>query len=328
MGLFGCNSRDSEPKHRAREPSVASAASTAATTAGTAPPRGPSQIRTVFVVLLENKVWSEVKGNPDAPYLNGTLIPQASIAEGYRAPRDGAQHPSEPNYVWLEAGDNLGIGDDREPEENHQDTTDHLVSKLERAGISWRSYQEDIAGDECPLTRHGTYAPKHNPMVFFDDVTDKNDPHSAKCIAHMRPLGELESDLASGKVARYNFVTPNLCNDMHTACDPLRNVVKQGDLWLATWMPKILGSSAWRENGVVFITWDEAEIHEPDCFFADCPIGLLALSPLAKGGGFTTKRTYDHGSLLRSLQEIFGVYPFIRSAARATDLSELFTSFP
>ncbi|HEX7672210.1 MAG TPA: hypothetical protein VF395_21590, partial [Polyangiaceae bacterium] len=47
-------------------------------------PEGP-RIQTVFLILLENKAWSEVKGSKDAPYLNGALLPRASIAEGYRA---------------------------------------------------------------------------------------------------------------------------------------------------------------------------------------------------------------------------------------------------
>jgi hypothetical protein len=165
-------------------------------------------------------------------------------------------------------------------------------------------------------------------MVFFDDVTNTNDPKSSRCIEHVRPLTELEGDLSKGRTARYNFITPNECNDMHTSCDPLRNVIRQGDDWLAKWMPKILESRGYKEQGAVFVTWDEAEIHLPDCLFADCPIGLFVLSPLAKGGAYTNQLPYDHSSTLRTMQEIFGVTPLLRGAASATDLSDLFTSFP
>jgi hypothetical protein len=179
-------------------------------------PTGP-RIQTVFLILLENKAWSEVKGSKDAPYLNGSLLPRASIAEGYKAARGGGLHPSEPNYVWLEAGDNLGITTDDDPKTNHRATPDHLVTLLEKAGVSWRSYQEDIRGDECPLGPVGEYEAKHDPMVFFDDVTNTNDPKSSRCIEHVRPLPELERDLSNDEVARYNFITPNECNDMHTS---------------------------------------------------------------------------------------------------------------
>ena len=119
------------------------------------------QIKTVFLILMENKAWSEVKGgSPDAPYLNKVLLPQSSLAAEYRAPKE-ALHPSEPNYLWLEAGGNLGITNDADPQSNHVATADHLVTQLEAAGVSWRSYQEDIPGGACPLSRTGAYMPKH-----------------------------------------------------------------------------------------------------------------------------------------------------------------------
>jgi hypothetical protein len=300
---------------------------------------GGQKIKTVFLVLMENKSWSEVKGSADAPYTNQTLLPQASVAEAYKGPKGGNVHPSEPNYLWLEAGDNFGIANDNDPASNHQGTTSHLVTLLEAAGVSWRSYQEDIAGDVCPLTSVGQYQPKHNPMVFFDDVTNTNDPKAPRCIEHVRPFvaapaagagGDFESDLANGTVARYNFVTPNQCNDGHSPCAPHNNGVKQGDDWLAAWVPKIQASAAYKDGGALFITWDEAEIHSPDCSLANCPIGMFVVSPLAKGGGYSNTIAYDHSSTLKTVEEIFGVSPLLGGAAdpSVTDLADLFTSFP
>jgi phospholipase C len=139
----------------------------------------------------------------------------ASYAEQYYNPP--GVHPSEPNYLWLEAGTNFGISNDDAPSENHQGTTQHLVTLLSAASISWKAYQEDISGTVCPLKSTALYAPKHNPMVYFDDVTGGNDPQSASCIAHERPYTELASDLQHNTVARYNFITPNLCDDMHNS---------------------------------------------------------------------------------------------------------------
>lgn len=300
---------------------------------GGGPAPHENHVKTVFLILMENKVWSEVKGSPDAPFLNGTLLPAASVAENYKGANNGNLHPSEPNYLWLEAGDNFGIHDDNDPATNHQSTTDHLVTLLDGAGVSWKSYQEDITGDVCPLTRVANYAPKHNPMVFFDDVTDTNDPKSAKCIAHVRPLTELDADLAADQVARYNFITPNQCNDMHSSCPPATSVIKQGDDWLSTWIPKIQSSKSYTDGGAIFITWDEGE-SASDCLLANCPIGMFVLSPLAKGEGYTNSIAYDHSSTLKSMQEIFGVSPLLRAAGgspdggQVSDLGDLFTSFP
>ncbi|HAE84756.1 MAG TPA: phosphoesterase [Ktedonobacter sp.] len=275
--------------------------------------------KTVFLIMMENHNWSDVKNSPSAPYINQTLLPIASYAEQYFNPP--GNHPSEPNYLWLEAGTNFGISNDDDPAVNHQSTTQHFVTLLDHAHISWKSYQEGISGTVCPLTGDGLYAPKHNPMIFFDDVTNTNDPNSSSCIAHIRPYSELVTDLQQNTQARYNFITPNLCNDMHNTCAPLNDAVKQGDTWLAQNLPAILNSQAYKNGGIVFITWDEG-------VGSDGPIGMIILSPEAKGGGYSNTIHYTHSSLLRSLQEIFGVTPLLGDATQATDLSDLFTTFP
>jgi hypothetical protein len=282
-------------------------------------PTSPSTVRTVFLIMMENHNWSDIKNNPSAPYINTTLLLMASYAEQYYNPP--AIHPSEPNYLWLEAGTNFGILDDALPGANHQNTSLHLVTLLDKASISWKSYQEDISGSDCPLTNNGLYAPKHNPMVFFDDVTNTNDPNSAYCIAHVRPFTELATNLQNNTVARYNFITPNLCNDMHDTCAPLNDSVKQGDTWLTQNLPTILNSQAYKNGGIVFISWDEGE-------GGDGPIGMIVLSPDAKGGGYSNTIHYTHSSTLRTLQELFGVTPLLGDAATATDLSDLFKTFP
>jgi hypothetical protein len=276
-------------------------------------------IGTVFVIVMENTNWSQIKGSPSAPYINGTLLPAASHAEQYYNPP--GIHPSLPNYLWLEAGTNFGIADDNAPSANHQGTSSHLVAQLERAGISWKSYQEGVDGTACPLVSNYPYAPKHNPQVYFDDVTNSNDLHSASCIAHVRPYGELAADLANNAVARYNFITPDLCHDMHDPCRPANDPIKQGDDWLSTAVPTILRSPAYRQGGALFITWDEGE-------GGDGPIGLLALSPSAKGHGYQNSIHYTHSSLLATLQRIFVVGPPLGDAVNATDLGDLFATWP
>ncbi len=178
-----------------------------------APAGSLSSIKTVFIILMENHDWAAITPSA-APYIRKTLVPMGAHAEQYFNPP--GNYPSEPNYIWLEAGDNLGLTtDDDASTSNSTSTVDHLVSYLEKAGISWKAYQEDISGTDCPLSSSGNYAAKHNPFVFFQDVTNNNDSNSPHCIAHIRPYSELATDLQNNTVARYNFITPNLCNDMH-----------------------------------------------------------------------------------------------------------------
>ena len=277
-----------------------------------------SKVKTVFVIAMENHNWNQFKGAANAPYLNNTLLPQASYAEQYYNPP--GLHPSLPNYFWREAGTTFGVVNDNDPASNHQSTTAHLVTQLKNAGISWKTYQEDISGTNCPLTSVNLYAPKHNAFVYFDDVTNTNDPNSAYCIAHMRPLTELVTDLQTNTVAQYVFITPNLCNDGHDSCAPVNDGVRQTDNWFAAYMPAILNSTAYQNGGAVFITWDEGE-------GGDGPIGMIVLSPQAKGGGYSNSIHYTHGSLLRTVEEIFGV-SLLGDAALQSDLSDLFMPAP
>ncbi len=165
------------------------------------------------------------------------------------------------------------------------------------------------------------YDVNHDPFVYFDDVTQDNNPSASRCIEHVRPYSELQTDLINDTVARYNFITPHLCHDMHDACPPLNDPVLQGDTWLSTEVPKILASPAYLDNGALFILWDEGGS-------GDGPIGMIVLSPKAKGGGYRNTIHYTHSSTLRTVQEIFGVTPMLGGAASATDLRDLFVSFP
>jgi len=273
-----------------------------------------SSVKTVFIILMENHNWSSIKGSSSAPYINNTLLPMASYTKKYFNPPNN--HPSLPNYLWLEAGTNFGVSNDGPPSQNSQKTKKHLVTQLNNKGITWKAYEEGISGTTCPLTDVGEYATKHDPFVYFDDVTNNQDPNSAYCIAHVRPFTELASDLANSTAAQYNFITPNLCDDMHDSCPPDNNQIEQGDTWLSQNVPGILNSAAFQNNGALFITWDEAAT-------GDGPIGMIVLSPLAKGNGYSNSIRYTHGSTLRTFEEIFGV-PLLRNAARVTDLSDLF----
>lgn len=277
-------------------------------------PAALASIKTVFVIVMENHNWSDIKGSASAPYLN-QLAAQGAHAENYvNVP---GNHPSEPNYLWMTAGTNFGVTTDANPSTNHQSTHAHLAALLDKAHVTWKSYQEDITGTACPLTAHGLFAPKHDPFLFYDDETGNRNPNDASCIAHNRPYTELADDLASGSVARFNFITPNLCDDMHndTGC-ATHDSIKNGDTWLASAVPQILASQAYQNGGALFITWDESE-------HGDFPIGMIALSPSAKPG-YAANTKYTHSSFLRTLQEIFAVGPFLGDAAHATDLSDMF----
>jgi hypothetical protein len=163
-------------------------------------------------------------------------------------------HPSEPNYIWAEAGTNFGVLNDNDPFSSkgptNQTTPLHLANQLTQAGKTWKSYQEDIdlAVDgngqrmnlvlpsdlwTVPLASFSgnfssgvnayngstqfNYAAKHNPMLFFTDTNGGNDATTANPLSsHYAPLQQFLADLENDTVADYNWITPNQFNDMHT----------------------------------------------------------------------------------------------------------------
>jgi hypothetical protein len=188
-------------------------------------------------------------------------------------------------------------------------------------GLSGKAYEEGIRGDSCPVADVYPYAVRHDPFVYFDDVSG-NPPNARneRCIQHVRPYSELSRDLQAGEVSRYNFITPDLCNSGHDKCSPLNDQVRQSDAWLARELPSIMDSQSFKDGAAIFITWDEGAA-------GDHPIGMIVVSPLAKPG-YAGTLAYSHASTVRTVEELFGITPLLRDAGSARSLSDLFTTYP
>jgi hypothetical protein len=274
---------------------------------------GINGISTVWIVVMENSDWATIKGSTNCPYINNVLLPQSAYCERYYNPP--GLHPSLPNYLWMLTGTNFNIQDDSLPSVNHQSTTNTLFHQLEAAGISWQCYAEGIPGNTCPDLIAGDYAPRHVPFLYFDSVRT----NLTNCTGHIRPYPEMVTALANGTLARFNFLVPNRTNDMHDPVTDRPAAIRQGDAWLAAEMPRILNSAAYEAGGLVVIAFDEGEGST-----GDGPVGAILLSPRVKGPGYASTNFYDHSSLLRTLQDIYNVRPYLGASVYANDMSDLF----
>ena len=249
---------------------------------------------TVFTIVMENKDATQIFGNSQAPYIN-QLASQGAVARGYH---DSYVHPSEPNYIWMVAGENFGVLDDADPAAHHLASTSHLADQIEMAGLTWRTYQESM-GAPCGLTSHDKYAAKHNPFVYFNDVNGWDGTTfqpSQRCNDHVVDYSELDKDIAAKALPDYVFITPNLDNDMHDGS------IQQGDTWLSNEIPKILATDEFKNGGVLFLLWDEGS---GGLSTGDDP-PFLVLSPNAKAG-YVSQVDYDTSSYLKTVQNILGV---------------------
>ncbi|HEU5478458.1 MAG TPA: alkaline phosphatase family protein [Candidatus Tumulicola sp.] len=267
---------------------------------------------TVFTIVMENKSQSDILGNKDAPFIN-SLAAQNAIAAGYR---DNLVHPSEPNYLWMIAGENFGVLDDNDPSSHHIDSTSHIADQLDAAGLSWKAYAEGM-GQPCDVNSHDLYAAKHNPLVFFDDLNGwdgKQFNPTQRCMDRVVDFSQLSADVASGTLPKYVFIAPNMIDDMHDG------TVADGDKWLANVLPPILSSDAFNKGGVIFLMWDEGGGYPQ----SDNP-PMIVISPHAKPGYVSTV-PYDTSSYLKTVQTVLGVQslPCDASADSVQTMSDLF----
>jgi phosphatidylinositol-3-phosphatase len=299
----------------------------------------------IFVIALENHNFTQpgsytatqaIDGNTAAPFINSLITPgnanatNVSYATNYTNAGAG-EHPSEPNYIWSEAGTNFNVatnttitsdGDPTSGNKNIFTSTPHLTGLMNSAGVSWKTYQEDyqVSGSGAGVTAAGTlpggatnpyngstqysYAPKHDPMVFFSDTATQN----------LAPISQLSTDLTNNTVGRYNWITPDIYNDMHS---PLPSGftyhsvhytgdqagVAQGDNFLSIVVPLIEASSAFQNNGAIIIWDDETEGGDSTSF----TIPEIVISPLAKGNASTSSVAMNHSSDIKTMEEIFGL---------------------
>lgn len=242
----------------------------------------------IIIIVMENQESSSIVGNPSAPFLN-SLATQYARATNYY----GIQHPSLPNYLALTGGSTFGIQSDCT---DCFVNADNIVNQLEHGGRSWKAYMESMpnpcfVGDLAPL-----YAQRHNPFIYYDNV--RTDPLRCNKIV---PFDQFATDLQADLLPDYAWITPNVCHDMHDC------PISAGDKWLETWVPRILASSAWKDMGVLFITFDEGTTNEGCCSGAGGgKVDTLVISPLVRPG-FTSDVPYNHYSLLHTIETAWGL---------------------
>src|SRR5947207_10080150 len=106
--------------------------------------------------------------------------------------------------------------------------------------------------------------------------------------------------------------------------------VALGDLWLASWMRRILDSKTYRSGDTaVFVTWIDGSPAKPvdqDCTHAaapGCHVPALVVAPSVRPGTKSAER-FTHYSLLRTTEELLGVPRYLGGAARAPSMRKAF----
>jgi phosphatidylinositol-3-phosphatase len=239
----------------------------------------------VFVIVMENHSYGRA--------LTGKYT--ASLAATYPTATDyhAVSSPSLPNYLALTSGSTWGISDDG----YHRLPVGGLGAQLTGAGIEWRAYMEGM--NKGCFNSGYPYALKHNPFAYYGST----------CPQQVVPFTQFAADM-QGSVPQFVWITPGLCHDGHDCSTGV------ADQWLSQIVPTILATSAWQQNGLLLITWDEGD---------DSANHVLTLAVHRNPAERTSAQAYNHYSLLATIEDRLGL-PRLGQAQRASAMADLLAS--
>ena len=238
----------------------------------------------IVIVIEENKSYSQIIGNREAPYINVLAKRGVLFTQSY-----GVTHPSQPNYLALFSGSTRGITSNACPLDL---SGDNLASLLQAKALSFTSYAESMPQAGYDGCIYGAYMRKHNPVANWEELAVYNQPFSAFPTDYTR-------------LPTVAFVVPDQRNDMHDGS------IAQGDAWLKK---NIEDYAQWamQHNSLLIVTWDE------DGGSSNNRIATIFVGQMVKPGKYAVR--IDHYGVLRMVEEMCGLPP-LNERAKAGSLS-------
>jgi acid phosphatase len=236
----------------------------------------------IVIVIEENKSFSKIIGNPEAPYINALSKRGALFTQSY-----GVTHPSQPNYLALFSGSTHNIGSDACP---LNFSGDNLANQLQAKGLSFISYSESMPEAGYDGCIYGAYRRKHNPLADWKELAAYNQPFSAI------PANYEQFPTIS-------FIAPDQLNDMHDGS------IERGDAWLKKNIEQYV-LWAMNHNSLLIVTWDE------DDGSSNNRITTIFVGAMVRPGQYTQR--INHYNLLRTIGEMYGLPKFGESSGVQT----------
>jgi phosphatidylinositol-3-phosphatase len=309
--------------------------------ASTPKPKPTYKVKHVFVIALSTNSYRAAFGHGSvASYLNGTLRPKGTLLSGYRSVGSAelpqylamvsGQAPNAdtnagcPTYAEFSSGAKAAKnGQLRGKGCIYPNTALTIGDQVTSAGKQWKAYIEDMGSSSClhansnaldstPLTGAGSdYDTRHNPFIYFHSLLDLGG-----CSSDDVDLTQLPSDLrTAAKTPGFAFIAPGTCEDAATLTCPdgTPSGLAGEDAFLKLWVPRILGSPAYKQDGVLIIAFAPTPPASGGAHDSgSVRTGALILSQYATKARVLTA-PYDPYSLLRSVEDLFGYTPLVHA---------------
>jgi phospholipase C len=245
----------------------------------------------VIWIWMENHSYSQIIGNTSqAPYIN-TLAGECGLATNYH----NITHPSLPEYIAATSGLSYAKLSNFTSDCNPTPGCTTGAKSIFGQGETWKSYEESMPSN-CAKSNSGEYAVRHNPAPYYTTLSG--------CSTNDVPYTQLATDLSSGKLPAFSFVTPNVIDDMHDG------TITDGDTWLSKNLPTILNSSEYTSGTTaVFVTWDEGsggssdENCQTNTTDQSCHVATIVISPSTPVGA-KSGTLFNHYSLLGTAEQL------------------------
>lgn len=252
----------------------------------------PAQFKHVVVLMFENHQYSQVIGNPDAPYITNLAKSCATTTSWYDADfktpgvRDGT-YVSKPNYATLTTGVSPSVHGLLNDSSTTRTQVDNIYRQLRKAGKVGKDYY-NAAGTGCGVSYGGSY---HDAIRYF---TGDAGADLAYCDAHDVSLSNFMPDVNAGALPDFSMILPDNCNNMHS-CATVTNVIANGDTWAKNFLPQFLNSAQYKSGDTaIYFLWDE-----------DSNIPNVLLAPSIVPG--TAAPASSHFGALRTIEEMLGL---------------------
>jgi phosphatidylinositol-3-phosphatase len=305
------------------------------------------EIGHVFLIVLREHGYEEAFGrSAPAPYLAKQLAAKGELLSNYYSVAQSGlanevallsgQGPTLetaancPNYADIVPGTVSPIAEQVEGDGCvYPAETQTLPGQLAAAKLTWKAYVEGLA------TGGATLLGWRNPFAYFHSLLDSPEYATSDV-----DLEQLKPDLGKATTTpSFSYIVPDACHDGSEApCEPGAVAGLAGaEAFLKTVVPEIEASPAYEEGGLIAITFDQAPQAGPAADTRSCcgtpaypnlppPAESTATGPVKDSGGggrvgmlllskYVTPSTvnktgyYNHFSLLRSIEELFGLEP-------------------